>query len=217
MKWTLALVAVLASLAWVTPARAIERDAAMIDWIGVEYGSFSGGDSLGLVLWGEAAMPPAGGDWAILAGGRFGTITAGDEDVSDTDYWRVCLGIKYYLFQNLSLALIGSYARYDADAKAEATAATALAKFRLLSADGPISPYVFGSATAQAESSFSDSDAGDVFPSVVLQAGAGCDFAMTDELTFLFEASGLTSEHTDGGTVDFDGVLVCCAMKYYWR
>ena len=124
--------------------------------------------------------------------------------------------LKYYLFTETSIACILSYGQYKADSTCDVKAISGYLKQRLRPADETVSPYLLGGFTVQDDSGFSDSECGDVFSDVVVEAGAGCDFLVNETFAIVFEGAWVWGESTADDPINANGLLVTGAMKYYW-
>jgi len=206
-----------ALLGGVQPARALDRDARIIDTLGVEVSLYDDAEVMAATLWSEIAVNAPRRNWAILAGGSFGERS--QDDVEDVTAWQAGVGLKYYLTWDMSFSLVGSYQQFDTGDDFDILAGTAAVQYRLVPADRPVSPFVRGQVTV------ADVDAPAVyfgaeresFTEVIMTAGFGCDFMMNEELAFVFEGAFSESEDASHGVDYADGWTAGFAMKYYWE
>jgi len=200
----------------VMSAKAIDREAKMIDRVSLDLASLDDVDSIGGSILGESALSAGPEAWAILFGGGMGTISPIGED--DVDYWNVVLGLKLYLCPVTSISAVGRYEKYNmGSSDRSAKSAIFSAKQRLRPADAPFSPFVEGSITIRDRSTFTDPGTEDSFSEYLVSAGGGCEFAMNDELSFVFEAYYQLADSSDDGSEDLDGWLGSVSMVYYWQ
>jgi hypothetical protein len=194
---------------------ALDRDARMIDTLAVEVGSYKQGETIGLSLWGETAAGGPEGRWAILFGGAAGEVwpDAGD----DYAYWKVGLGMKYHLFQDTSLALIGAYMEFDYPDLPDIISGELLLKHRFVPADEWVSPYLLAGATIRNVEKVPEPATDEDFGEMVISVGLGCEFMINREFSFLFEGSwNETYELSDGHELP-DWWLGVFGMRYYWK
>ncbi|MBM4142832.1 MAG: hypothetical protein FJ225_04450 [Lentisphaerae bacterium] len=182
-------------------ARAIDRNAAMIDSIGLEATSFSDGYGLGLLLWGENAAAALPQKWAVVAG--IGGGRKWYDVFDDPRFLDLSLGVKYYPWKLTGLSLYGTYSLIEWGA-ADALAATFEIKQRLITADDPVSPYVKAVASAR--------DYGEAFG----ELAAGVDFMMRDDFAIVFEGGYFVADDMAGESAPVNGWIGGVHMKYYW-
>jgi hypothetical protein len=201
-------------------AQAIDRDARMIDFVSVDVANLDDADSIGGTIWGETALDVPNDAWAVLFGGSYALISpdTGEEEI---DAWTIGIGLKYYLTPVTSFSAVGSYTHYDqkdSDDR-DAKTGTVSAKQRFAPAGASISPFAKASLAWRNRSTFSGADPAvirDSFSEVLLSLGGGVEFAMNDELSFVFEAAYVEADESDDGTEDLDGFTASVAMQYYW-
>lgn len=193
---------------------AVERGARLSDAVAAKLGSFNDGESLVSSLWGEVAVPTEDEEWSLLAGGNYGMIFPEGRD-DDISLWAAGLGLKRYLFDLTSLALIANYEEYDFPNDPNALAGTIALKQRFVPADDAISPFMSADFTRRSASKFSD--AGDNrIPDKMWTIGLGCDFMVGATWAFVVEAVYSDADETTRGYEFWEGWLGSIAMKYYW-
>ncbi|MFC1453357.1 outer membrane beta-barrel protein [Verrucomicrobiota bacterium] len=214
MKSTILLGVVAVLLCAAAPVLAIDRDAGMIDNLTVDMAYLDEADSFGASIWGEQALRVT--DWAVLAGLGHGTISP--DDCGNWDYWRMSLGLKYYYSRYSSFSGVGEYTIYQDGEDLDTKSALFTFKYRLLPADEAISPYLKLGVGVRHRSTFSDRETDDDDVSEALtMAGGGCEFAMTDSFSFVFEAQYVAAKESDNGAEDLDGWLGAATMQYYFE
>lgn len=197
-------------------AVASERNARLIDTIGVSYSDVNDADLLKLHLEGETALQPEGGPWAILLEGELGNFS-GEAD-EDGDTWMVALGIKYYLFPVTSVTIKGTYSEISWLRSYHLVGLEAEMIHRLQPANDPVSPFVHGKVAVQERGRFSDpAEAGEDKSGVGFEVGGGFDFEANDELSFVVELSLIEGENLHGDLDISDGWRLYFGMKYYWE
>ena len=193
---------------------AIDRDARMIDQVNLDLSSLGDIDAMGISISGESVLADPGRKWAIVAGVGAGEMSP---DYSrNIEYWRLAIGLKYYIIPVTSVSVSGTYAWFDGAREQDVKGATARLKQRLLPADRPVSPFVHGSLTSRRRSSFSDIGTDNQFTEILASFGAGCDFMMNDSLSFVFETAYVEADESEDGTEDLDGWTGTISMKYYF-
>jgi len=205
-----ALTALLVSL----NAHAIDRDAKIIDMLAGEAAKYDDFDYIGFKLWGETALPVEGDNWAFIFGGTYGEYS--ETGVEDVDAWSVSIGIKYYLTKVTGISLFGTYVDFDLRQDAEIIAGTVHLKQRLLPATQAISPYLIGSGSVQSAEVVPGSTDDGSFTELIVTGGAGIDFMLDDNLSFVFEGAYSESEDVSSGVDYADGWSTLLAMKYHW-
>ena len=202
-------------LAYATVVSAIDRNASCIDWLAVEGASYDQVAAIGASVWTEIGLATEHDDWAILAG--LGGLRLTPDDGGSANAWMAALGVKYYLADLTSFALIGNYrdsgSTYNLD-----SGATLIAKQRLISADEVISPYVRLSASIQRATWRPSSTVSEQkFTEAVLTAEIGCDFMLRDDFALQFQGGRSESEDLSGDLDQFaDGWIASVAMVYYY-
>ncbi|OGV63064.1 MAG: hypothetical protein A2283_23260 [Lentisphaerae bacterium RIFOXYA12_FULL_48_11] len=189
---------------------AIDRDAKFIDSIGAYGMSYKDGQLLGLQVWGETALGKINKDWALLVG--VGAGTDSPDDSGDTDFIDGLAGIKYYLSDLTSLALVGSYMGYDSDSDMDITAASLIGKHRFIDASEGISPFCSASASYRAIDNGDDNDS-----EIVGSVGLGCEFMLTEDLSIVLEGSYVRGEslNSDGFELK-DAIVAAIYLTGYW-
>lgn len=214
MKKSLVLVAVI-WLAAGLAATALERDASMVDSIGVLAMPGEGSDGLSGTLWGETVLFGSEGEWTFLLGGQYGGVNP--HEIDDVDFWSAGIGLKWYAFPLTSLAVKGEFGAYDLEGDPEVRTGTVELKQRLAPSDAPVVPSIVASGALRSADDFSlwrdnrITDYDDVSSEVVVALGAGLDVAMTADMVI-----GLQAVYTEAEEL-YDGWLVSAAMTYYWE
>jgi hypothetical protein len=198
------------------PARAIDRDASMIDSIGVLGSSQEGSESLSVVLQGESAVPESGGLVALVVGGQYGGVNPHELEVGN--YWSAFGGLKWYLFPVTALSFLGEYGTYDVPGESgDVLTGTVELRQRLVPADKALSPYLLGAAAVRSADAIATYDNGKLFEfdkvssELVLTAGGGLDVSMTPDMVLNVQAVYTESEEL------FDGWVARVLMTYYWE
>ncbi|MDA0577336.1 MAG: outer membrane beta-barrel protein [Verrucomicrobia bacterium] len=200
-------------------ARAIDRDARLIDTVSLNLADLNDADSIGGTLWGETAVNVERQDWAILFGGGYEEVSP--DNASNIEGWTLGIGLKYYLLPVTSISGVGTYTRYDQDGNddKDAKAATLTVKQRLLPAEDPLSPFVKGALTWRDRSTFSEAEPGaerDSYSEALLTVSGGAEFEMADNFTFIFEAGYVIADESNDQLEDLDGLVATIAMQYYF-
>jgi hypothetical protein len=196
-------------------AGALDRNADLIDTLGVIADPFDGYDGVSGSLWGETAIASWGTEWAFTAGGQYGTFSP--HRTESADYWEFGLGVKYTLPTLTALSATALYGQYDLLGSPEVRTGRIEMLQRLLPATWPISPFLTGSLALRS----ADAVAGrrderlfvqnSVSSELVSGAGAGCDFSMTEDMSIVLQAVYLANENLP------DGWTASVGMKYYWK
>jgi len=209
----LSSIVILLSVAAIAPA--VDRDAEMVDTISVETMQYDDGDSLGLSLWGETATAMDEKKWAVLFGGNVGTIWP---DMGDgIDYWEIGLGMKYYVLQDTSLALVGLYREVDQPDDPKILTADLTLKHRFVPAYETVSPFIRGGIGARTVEYTSEPDVGvNDFSEMIFSFGLGIDFMMTDHFAFVFEGTRYITEKLDEDETP-NWWIGRVGMQYYWE
>lgn len=217
MKKCSVFVAILVTVLAAGTALAIDRDAAMIDTIGIELGDYRNVDTVGVSLWVENKLLHRSDDWAIVAG-----IGGGNWDPnegSDAMSLFGALGVKFYPVGIMGLSLVGSYQTFENKSDFDIFAATLACRIRMIPASHAISPYAQLSGSIQRtefEPGFMEAD-GDTFNEWVIRAGLGIDFMATEEFSFVFEGGWSDSEDVKSGPQYADGYYAGIYMRYFWQ
>jgi len=208
-------VAVVLSVWFCLSAVAVDRDARMIDTIRLEYGELNDADLIGLKIWGENALLPERGPWAILFGGRICELSG--EAAEDGDLWNIFLGIKYYIFPETSAVLQATYGEVDWHRSYDVRGVEMQLVHRFLPAEEPMSPFVRGAAGLKERGRFGDPvEPDEDKDGVQFEVGAGIDFQSNEELSFVFEAALIEGENLHGEIDISDGWILSFGMKYHW-
>lgn len=226
LSWTAMLVLLVLGLA---SASAIDRNARMIDTVSVDLQELNDVDGIGLSLLSEILLAPEREDWALLAGGGFGTISPDGTStvapdgslvttsVPNVDYWTVGVGLKFYLAPVTSFSAFGSYSEYETrGVEREAKAATFTAMQRLAPSTGSMSPFAKGSYTMRDRSTFSSAGTSGSFSENIFSIGGGIEFWAGDNFSFVFEAARVESDSSKDSAEDLDGWTGAFAMRYYF-
>lgn len=195
-------------------ASAIDRDARMIDTISVDGIQYDGGDSLGLSLWGETVTATREEIWAVLFGGGLGTIWPDSGD--GIDYWEIGLGMKYYLLQDTSLALVGTYRELDMPDDPDVVTTELTLKHRFVPADEAVSPFLRGGIGTRKVEYIPEPSVDDDFTEMILSVGFGVDFMMADNFAIVFEGTWYVTEKLDDDETP-DWWIGRVGMQYYWE
>jgi opacity protein-like surface antigen len=219
MKKTIATVLLLvASVAILSPqASATDRDARQIDWIGFQSAAYDDARQMSGVIWSETRTAAAGGKWSILLGGSLGAL---EPDGMESDVcWSLGLGVKRYLCDRLSLALLGGYEQFPSyEDDPDTVSLTIEGKLRLIPATEATSPFVLAALSGRDVGRTPlQPGADESFRECLLTLGAGVDFMMNEELAIVFEGSYNNASNVsgDGETPDF--WLCRVSMKYYFE
>jgi len=188
----------------------------MIDTIGISYSEVNDADIVSLSLWGETALQPEGGPWAILLGGSIGEL-AGEMD-ADGDTWSVGLGIKHYLFPDTSIALKLMYTEVSWHRSYDVRGVEAELVHRFVPAAQPVSPFIRGQVSWREHGRFSDAaEPGDDTSGVGFEVGGGVDFEANKELSFVTELTVREGDNLHGDLDLSGGWRLFFGMKYYWE
>lgn len=194
----------------------IDRDADMIDSLGVVMLPFKNGkEAFSVQLWGESLIKDPSEKFAFLFGGQYGEVTPHRTD--SLDYWSVSLGVKWYVMPRTSLAVIGEYGQYDESGTPSVRAGTLRLKQRIVPAEHAISPYILASMGLRSADEATIAKKGrlvhldEASSETRVSLGGGCDFAMTDTMVIVLEGA-----YAEGDDLE-DGWLGSVAMKYYWE
>lgn len=212
----LALLSLVIGLAAATGAQAIDRDAWMIDAVGVNVASLDDADSVGLGLQGETSFQDS--DWSFLVNGTYDEISP--DYSTNVRAWGLGLGLKYYVLPLTSVSGMGTYTSYDpnrTENNRDSKQAEVAVKQRLVSADAPVSPFLKASLAWRKRTTFSDPSYDNSFSEVLLRIGGGADFAMNDSFSIVFDASYQLADASKDKAEDLDGFLASVAMQYYWE
>lgn len=215
-RWMVLLLVVLGSA---TGAFAIDRGARLIDTVSLDMANLDDADVFGGSLWGETTFAVPNEDWALLAG--LGGYETAIDYGSDARSWFMGLGLKYYVLPLTSISAVGVYTRNDRAwwENSDTKAGTLTVKQRFLDANEPVSPYLRASYTWRERSTFSSFDPAaetDMFSEDVVTVAAGAEFAMNNDLSFVFDVGMVMAEASDDGVEDLDGFVASVGMQYYW-
>ena len=199
----------------VSGAFAIDRDARMIDTLTVEGGNYKDLSYAGLSLQVENLLAAPSEKWAVLAGvtgGQFNPDTG-----PRVNSWSLAMGIRYYLMPVTAISLFGSYRNDDASAF-KVAAGTASIRQRLIPASRYVSPWIEGRFSVQdadlAGGFLSQRDRS--FTALVTTLEAGCDFMMSRQFAFVFNAGVSDTSTVQSGPQYADGFFAGVGMRYYW-
>lgn len=207
----------LATLVLIGPAaHALDREASMIDTIGLLGTPFDDAGMLAVTLWGETALPQET-DWAFLLGGQYGSVSP--HRITDIDeYWSVGIGIKWYMMPLTAISVTGEYGQYeDIHGSPSARTGTVSLKQRLRPADAPLSPFFTTSIGLRSSDDVVDLEGRDFeiyegeSAELLISFGGGCDVAMTEDMAIALEAAWIEGEDIE------DGWMASVGMKYYWE
>lgn len=190
-------------------ARAIDREASMIDTLSIETTQYDSGDSLGVSLWGETVTATRQRNWAILLGGSIGTLWPDRGD--GLDYWELGLGMKYYPRRNTSATVRGLYRELDLPDRPDILTAEFFIKHRLIPAEETVSPFVRAGIGSRVIERIPEPDTDEDFSETIFLFGAGCDFMMAENFAIVFESTWYRVEETQ------DWWLGSIGMQYYWE
>ena len=216
MKRIIGLLCIVSFVLPILNAQAIDREARMIDRVSLDLAHLDDVDSIGGSILGETAIAPAADQWAVLFGGGMGRLSP--LGGGDSDTWNVLLGLKFYPFRLTSVAAYGKYEEFQVSGVSrDARSATCCIKQRLLPAEVPVCPFVGGGLTVRDRSTLTDLGTQDSFSELLTYFGGGCEFAMNEEFSIVFEAYYQLAQSSDDRSEDLDGWLGTVSMVYYWN
>jgi hypothetical protein len=202
-------------VASVWTAKAIDREARMIDRVNLDMATLNDADSYGGSIIGETALATRWHEWAILAGGGAGTIAPLNED--DISYWNVLLGLKLYATPLTGVSAYGKYEQFATSPHhRDAKSLNIQVKQRLLPVEFSVCPFAAGGLTLRERSTFTGLDTQDSFSEFLVNAGGGCEFVMNEELSFEFAVYYQVADASEDETEDLDGWMATVGMLYYW-
>ena len=197
-------------------AMGIDRDASMIDSAGASVADYRHVDFTMFTLTSEKALKTDQEEWAIVVGVSFGEA---DPDVASSgNAWAASLGLKYYVTELASFTLAGMYASQDVGTDVTLTGGDLFFKLRFLSAEETISPFVMAGGLLENVEFDVGPRESDSFTELVLRAGLGCDFMMTEDMALSVSGAFVQSEKVSGDGEDTsDGWTASVSMVYYWE
>jgi len=198
-------------------ASAIERDALSIEALRLDVASYDHADDIGLAIADESPVAGSGGTWAVVS--ELGAGQLSQSSGPSFDRLHLKIGVKHYLTTVTSIALLGGYTWYDDDDDFDIGAITLAARQFLTSPYACVVPYVRLNGSLQFVDPSLQSPARTTasYRMYVIEALAGCEFRMLDNLAFVFEGGVSESESLDDdGRGLADGWLLRIAMQYDW-
>ena len=198
-----------------TCGEAIERDARLIDWIGIEMNPSGDVGGLSGFLWGEQALSPDVDMWSFLFGGQYGRMNPHFFD--GIDFWSVGLGLRYYAFPATSFDATVHYGKYDGDGSPSVRWGQVAGKQRFLPESMPVQPYITGRVGMRYADEILHFHEGEVFEEgevseeFFIGFGGGVEISMLDNMEIVLDLSFTESEDLD------DDALASVAMKYFWN
>lgn len=211
--WWIAMVAGSVALALSGASQALDRDASMIDSIGVKLAPFDHSDGLSGFILGEQAVQNSGGQWAFLLGGQYGTVCP---EFIEEDFWSATAGLKWCPLPPTSIAATFTYGQYDLPENPDYRSVALELKQRLLPADAALSPYIILGGNVHSSDDFYEPDGpGRTYhekttSDLAATAGAGLDVSMTEDMVIVVDAVYTAPENLE------DGWVLGLSMKYYW-
>jgi hypothetical protein len=198
-------------------ASAIERDALSIEALRLDVAAYDHADDIGLAIADESPVAGSGGTWTVVS--ELGAGQLSQSVGPSFDRLHLKIGVKHYLTTVTSIALLGGYTWYDDDDDFEIGSITLAARQFLASPYAGISPYVRASGSLQFVDPSLQSPARttESYRMSVIEALAGCEFRMLENLAFVFEGGISESESLDNdGRGIADGWILRIAMQYDW-
>ena len=227
MKRILVAMPLIAVLLGSVNAFAVDRldpDTANItETIGVEAAYYDGQSTdLRLSIWSERSMQHPPDLWAVVAGLTYGELDMDNDEVPEGEdenptSWSAALGVKRYIGDLSSLALIGSYGESTYISGTDVGGFRLEGKHRLISAQEVFSPYFKGSIGFLTATVISDEQEDDDWDLLVYTVGVGCDLLQFDEgVRFVFEIGMSDSINLGSGDDYADGFQAGLYMMFDW-
>ena len=124
--------------------------------------------------------------------------------------------MKYYVFQDTSLALTWTYRELDISDRPDIMTGLLELKHRLIPAYETVSPYLLGGFGARRVEYIPEPEVDDDFSEMIFSFGLGIDFMMNDHFAFVFEGTWNITEAIDEEETP-DWGLFRIGMQYYWQ
>ncbi|MBL7114245.1 MAG: hypothetical protein ISS35_00645 [Kiritimatiellae bacterium] len=198
-----------------TCSKAVEHDARLIDWIGIEMNPSGDVDGISGFLWGEQALSPDVEMWSFLFGGQYGRMNPHFFD--GLDFWSVGLGLRCYIFPATTLDTTVHYGKYeDTDGRPSVRWGQLAGKQKFLPESMPVQPYLTGRVGMRYSDDilhFYDGEVfseGEVSEEFFVGFGGGFEISMLDNMEIVLDLSFTESDDLD------DDALASVAMKYFW-
>ncbi len=201
----------------VLTANALDRDALSIEALRLDVAAYDHSDDIGLAITDESPVAGSGGTWTVVS--ELGAGQLSQSDGPSFDRLHLKIGVKHYLTTVTSIALLGGYTWYDDDDDFEIGEITLAARQFLASPYAGVAPYVRlnGSLQFVDPSLQSPARTTESYGMSVIEALAGCEFRMKENLAFVFEGGVSESESlANDGRGIADGWLLRIAMQYDW-
>ena len=192
---------------------AIDGGGQYVDTLRAEASASKDFKSFGAYLEGDTAVAIPAADWAIVAGLGWKRV---EPDVGESKDAIGCeIGVKYLVTTLTALSLVGTYEQYDCFGFKDVGAGVLRVEQKFLPPKSGVSPYVKGAFAVRGRDgrlgvAKEDDDSGDM----MFQAGAGCEFMLTDSVAIVFDAMWV-------GVVDSSDTkaagLASIGLRAYWE
>lgn len=198
-------------------ASGIERDALSIETLRFDAANYDHNDDFGVAISDVSPIAGSGGEWAVVS--EIGAGQLSQSSGPSFDRLHLKIGVRHY-FSEISSAMVqGGYAWYDANDAFGVGMVGLTARQYLLAPAEPIAPYIRATASLQFVDGSWQSPArtSSSYRMLVIEAFAGCELRMQNNLAFVLEGGVSESESLDrDGRGIADGWLLRIGMQYDW-